>query len=177
MLPGIHAYGNSAVVLVDCCPENRRIRGVGGVKGEGSDECLAAFVAGEPGAVECDINWDTVEVDGYVDEYRAVRGECAVDCRRKLAKDKGQGLPAGEPVFFLGGVAEAKEAAVNLYGAQHYAFEGEVLKQEADCRVVYLGYRNVLGDSFNVMSIRPLYSPASCSSIGNEGSSKVAVAV
>ena len=103
-------------------------------------------VAGEFGAVECDINWDTVEVDGYVDEYRTVRGECAVDCRRKLAKDKGQGLPAGEPVFFLGGVAEAKEAAVNLYGAQHYAFEGEVLKQEADCRVVYLGYRNVLGD-------------------------------
>ena len=143
---GIHAYGNSAVVLVDCRSENSCIRGVGGVKGEGSDECLAALVAGEFGAVERYIYGCAVEVDTD-SEADGVVGESSVDSDVLLADDiEGQSLFTGQGVVVLRYVGTDYPAAVNFDGAQLHAHEREFLKCEADGLVVNFGDSDVPGN-------------------------------
>ena len=70
--------------------------GVGGIKGEGGDDGFAALVAGELGAVECDLYGCAVEVDADREAY-GVAKESSVDSDVLLADDiEGQSLFTGQ---------------------------------------------------------------------------------
>lgn len=141
--------GTVLVALLAGCEDYGQQGGLGGVvgiKGEGGDDGFAALVAGELGAVECDLYGCAVEVDADREAY-GVAKESSVDSDVLLSDDvECQGLLTGQGVVVLRNVRACNLAAVNFDGAQLHAHEREVLECKADGLVVNFGDGDVPGD-------------------------------